>query len=61
MARSLLLLLARCAAAASPAELLAQYRKDVGSGKAHSKLQKRQKQAGSLEAMYEDLAPRRRS
>ena len=33
-------------------ELLAQYGKDEGSGKAHAKLQRRQKEAGSLEAMY---------
>ena len=42
-------------------ELLAQYRKDEGSGKAHAKLQKNQKNAGSLEAMYGTLAPRRSS
>ena len=42
-------------------ELLAQYGKDEGSGKAHAKLQKNQKNAGSLEAMYETLAPRRSS
>jgi hypothetical protein len=42
-------------------ELLKQYREDEGSGKAHAKLQRNQKNAGSLEAMYEKLAPRKRS
>ena len=33
-------------------ELLAHYRESEGSGIAHAKLQKRQKETGSLEAMY---------
>ena len=33
-------------------ELLAHYRENEGSGIAHAKLQKRQKETGSLEAMY---------
>ena len=43
-------------------ELLAQFGKDRGTGKAHSKFQKTQKLAGSLEAMYAAApASRRRS
>jgi hypothetical protein len=42
-------------------ELLKQYSDEVVSGKAHAKFQKNQKAAGSLEAMYETLAPRKRS
>ena len=42
-------------------ELLAQYGKDESTAKARTKLQKTQKNAGSLEAMYADSAPRKRS
>ena len=41
-------------------ELLAQYGRDEGSGKAHARLQKRQKETGSLEAMYPAPTQRRK-